>query len=138
MRVSSMITVAALASVAACATQPSSRELSDMSGKEMYGRLCTSCHGVSGAGNGPMAPLLKIEVPDLTRLAQRYSGEFPAEHVRRTINGRFDRPAHGLPYMPVWGSRFYDSEVPHDAEERARADSLIERLVAYLRSIQED
>jgi mono/diheme cytochrome c family protein len=136
-RVSSMITVAALASVAACVSQRSSQELSDMSGKEMYGRLCTSCHGVSGTGNGPMAPLLKIEVPDLTRLAQRHSGEFPAEHVRRTIDGRFDRPAHGLPYMPVWGSRFYDSEAPNDAGERARADSLIDRLVAYLRSIQE-
>lgn len=109
-----------------------------MSGKEMYGRLCTSCHGVSGKGNGPMAPLLKVEVPDLTRIAYFNGGEFPAEYVRRTIDGRFDRPAHGLPYMPVWGWKFYDAEAANDAEERARADALIDRLVEYLRSLQED
>lgn len=42
-----------------------------------------------------------------------------------------------LPYMPVGGWKFYDSEAPNDAQERARADALIDRLVAYLRSIQE-
>lgn len=109
-----------------------------MSGMEMYGQLCTSCHGVGGKGNGPMAPLLKIDVPDLTRIAHRHGGEFPADYVRRTIDGRFEKPAHGLPYMPVWGWKLYDSEAAHDAEERARVDSLIDRLVVYLRSIQED
>jgi hypothetical protein len=108
-----------------------------MSGMETYGRLCTSCHGVGGKGNGPMAPLLKIDVPDLTRIAHRHGGDFPAEQVRRAIDGRFERPAHGLPYMPVWGWKFYESETPHDAEERARADAIIDRLVVYLRSIQE-
>jgi hypothetical protein len=112
--------------------------MSGMSGVEMYGRLCASCHGVSAKGNGPMAPLLKIEVPDLTRIAYRHGGEFPAEHVRRTIDGRFERPAHGLPYMPVWGWKFYDREATHEAEERERVGSLVERLVVYLRSIQVD
>lgn len=109
-----------------------------MSGKQMYGQLCTSCHGVSGKGNGPMAPLLKIEVPDLTGIAYRHGGEFPAEYVRRTIDGRFEKPAHGLPYMPVWGWKFDEIEAPHDAKEPARVDSLTERLVDYLRSMQED
>lgn len=109
-----------------------------MSGSEMYRDLCASCHGAAGKGNGPMAPMLKIDVPDLTRLVHRYGGEFPADHVRRTIDGRFERPAHGLPYMPVWGRKFYDSENPQDAKELARADSMIDRLVGYLRSIQVD
>lgn len=108
-----------------------------MSGEQMYGQLCTSCHGVSGKGNGPMAPLLKVEVPDLTRIARRHGGEFPAEQVRSTIDGRFERPAHGLPYMPVWGLKLYDAKAPNEAEERSRTDALIERLVVYLRSIQE-
>lgn len=108
-----------------------------MSGREMYGRLCTSCHGVSGKGNGPMAPLLKIDVPDLTRLAHRHDGEFPADYVRRTIDGRFEQRAHGLPYMPVWGLKFHDPENPYDTEGRARVDSIIDRLVEYLQSIQE-
>ena len=51
-----------------------------MSGAQMYGRLCTSCHGVGGTGNGPMAPLLNIDVPDLTRIAQRHAA---AQHLQR-------------------------------------------------------
>lgn len=136
-RVSRGIAIAALALVTACAGRPSRHDLSDLSGVQIYGQLCTSCHGVGGKGNGPMAPMLKIDVPDLTRIAQRHDGEFPAEQVRRTIDGRFERPAHGLPYMPVWGMKFHDREHPQDAGGRARGDSIIDRLVAYLRSIQE-
>jgi hypothetical protein len=109
-----------------------------MSGKQMYGRLCTSCHGVSGKGNGLMAPLLKIDVPDLTLIARRHDGEFPAEYARRTIDGRFEQSAHGLPYMPVWGLKFHDPEKLEDANERTRVDSIIDRLVEYLQSIQEE
>lgn len=138
MQVSKGIAVVALALLAACADQPSREDISQMSGKEMYGQLCTSCHGVSGKGNGPMTPMLNIDVPDLTRLAQRHEGEFPAEYVKRTIDGRFEQPAHGLPYMPVWGLQFYGGENPQGEQERARGDSIIDRLVAYLRSIQQD
>lgn len=109
-----------------------------MSGVDLYRQLCTSCHGTSGKGNGPMAPLLKIDVPDLTRIAARHDGEFPAEYVRRTIDGRFEKPAHGLPYMPVWGWKFHETEAAHDAKEPARVALPTERLVDYLSSIQED
>jgi hypothetical protein len=109
-----------------------------MSGGEMYESFCASCHGVAGVGDGPIAPLIKINVPDLTRIAQRDGGEFPTEDVRRTIDGRFDRPAHGARDMPVWGWQFYSSTSIDDAAERARVDGLINRLVDYLRSIQKE
>jgi hypothetical protein len=32
--------------------------------------------------------------------------------------------------------RFYDSDNPHDPAQRAQGDAMIDRLVAYLRSIQ--
>lgn len=108
-----------------------------MSGKQMYQQWCTSCHGASARGDGPMAPLLKIDVPDLTQIARRHQGEFPTEYVRRTIDGRFEQRAHGLPYMPVWGVKFHDPKKPQDAEENARVDAMIGQLVDYLRSIQE-
>lgn len=123
-------------SLVACAPMPTQRDVMQMSGVEMYESLCASCHGASGEGDGPVAPLIKIHVPDLTRIAQRDGGEFPAEDVRRTIDGRFDRPAHGPRDMPVWGWQFYRSEQPNDPAERARVDALIDRLVQYLRSIQ--
>lgn len=122
--------------LAACASPPTQREVAAMSGVEMYESLCASCHGVGGEGNGPVAPLIKIHVPDLTRIAQREGGEFPTEDVHRTIDGRFERPAHGPRDMPVWGWQFYRSESINDPAERARVDALIDRLVQYLRTIQ--
>jgi hypothetical protein len=124
-----------IALVAACATTPD-RSPAQMSGLEMYQQLCSSCHGVSGHGDGPVASLIKISVPDLTRIAQRDGGEFPAEDVRRTIDGRWDRRAHGARDMPVWGWQLYDSSASNDSVERAQVDSMIGRLVDYLRSIQ--
>ena len=125
----------ALAILTACASTgtPSPRQLT---GLEMYQQLCASCHGVDGHGDGPVSSLIKIGVPDLTRIAQRDGGEFPTEDVRRTIDGRWDRRAHGARDMPVWGWRLYDVSSTHDAQERATVDSMIGRLVDYLRSIQ--
>jgi hypothetical protein len=122
--------------VAACAIAPDERAPRQLTGVEMYEQLCASCHGVSGRGDGPVASLIKIGVPDLTRIAHRDGGEFPTEDVRRTVDGRFERPAHGPRDMPVWGWQFYDSSATNDVGERAVVDSMIDRLVEYLRSIQ--
>lgn len=139
MTTSRSITVLLAASLAGCAAnEPSRREIGSLSGVELYEKLCSSCHGMGGEGDGPVAPLVKIGVPDLTRIAQRDGGEFPTEDVRRTIDGRFDRPAHGPRDMPVWGWSFYNSANTNDAQERARVDAIIDRLVEYLRSIQKE
>src|SRR5687768_16838674 len=123
--------------LAACATTSrDERSVAQLSGVEMYERLCASCHGPGGRGDGPVSSLIKVGVPDLTRIALRDGGEFPAEDVRRTIDGRWDRRAHGARDMPVWGWQFYDSSNANDAQERAVVDSMIGRLVEYLRSIQ--
>lgn len=129
------ILAAAMLLVSACAGTPE-RSPAQMSGTDMYQQLCSSCHGVSGHGDGPVSSLIKIGVPDLTRIAAREGGEFPTEDVRRTIDGRWDRRAHGARDMPVWGWQFYDSSATNDAEERALVDSMINRLVEYLRGIQ--
>ena len=134
MRLPIPVTVAVLL-VSACANTPE-RSPAQLSGGEMYQQLCSSCHGVSGRGDGPVASLIKIGVPDLTRIAHREGGEFPTEDVRRTIDGRWDRRAHGARDMPVWGWQLYDASSSNDAEERAVVDSMIDRLVGYLRSIQ--
>jgi mono/diheme cytochrome c family protein len=122
--------------VGACASTPTPGSLRSMTGLEMYQQLCASCHGIEANGDGPIAPLLKVRVPDLTRIAARDGGEFPTENVRQTIDGRIDRKAHGPREMPVWGWQLYDMSSSKDAEERARTNSMIDRLVEYLRSIQ--
>jgi mono/diheme cytochrome c family protein len=130
-----------LAFLAACSTSPtspSSPDIRKLSGVEVFEQLCASCHGPGGEGDGPVASLIKIPVPDLTRLAKREGGEFPTEDVRRTIDGRWDRRAHGAREMPVWGWQFYDSYNIDDAGERARVDATIDKLVNYLRTIQKE
>jgi mono/diheme cytochrome c family protein len=127
----------ALLLLSACATgSQDERSVPQLSGVEMYERWCASCHGSGGQGDGPVSSLIRISVPDLTRIALRDGGEFPTEDVRRAIDGRWDRRAHGARAMPVWGWQFYDSANPKDAQERAVVDSMIDRLVQYLRSSQ--
>jgi mono/diheme cytochrome c family protein len=136
-RRSACIVAVSVAALAGCQAPPSRAPLERQSGPELYQQLCASCHGVDARGDGPVAPLIKTGVPDLTRLAQREGGEFPTEDVRRVIDGRLERPAHGPRDMPVWGWRLYDMSSSDDAGERARVDAMIGRLVDHLRSIQE-
>jgi len=87
---------------------------------------------VKGKGDGPVASSLRVSVPDLTRIAAREGGSFPAEQVRRIIDGRRAVPAHGSPAMPVWGLEFRD-----DTRKQKHVRELVDRLVEYLQSMQE-
>jgi len=110
-------------------------EPADTSGARLYKEFCATCHGVSGHGNGPVAQSLKQPVPDLTLLANRWGGAFPAEQVHRMIDGRSMPRAHGTSEMPIWGWEFYGYE-GEDAARRRHVAELIDRLVEYLGSIQ--
>ncbi len=126
---------AAILLLTGCQSTPApERDIQSLSGVELYEVLCSSCHGAAARGDGPVAPLIKSGVPDLTLLARRAGGAFPTEDVRRAIDGRWDRRAHGARDMPVWGWQLYGTDA---ADERARVDSMIERLVVYLRSVQQ-
>ncbi len=57
-------------------------------GARLFRGTCAACHGESGMGNGPVAPLLNVPVPDLTRIAARRNGEFPELEVFRIIDGQ--------------------------------------------------
>lgn len=121
--------------VAACALPATqAQDLSVYTGAQLFHRFCASCHGASGEGNGPVAPFFKLLPPDLTQISRRSGGSFPAERIRRIIDGRENPPPHGAREMPVWGLEFaMTSEQP---QARAVADASITRLVDYLKSIQ--
>lgn len=125
----------ALACLAAASLRaaPMAEPLADYSGEQLYRRFCASCHGAGAKGDGPVAPMLKVMVPDLTQLARRQGGQFSAEKVREIVDGRAPVGAHGPRLMPVWGFEF---EAQAEGG-RAAAQELVDRLVAYLRSIQE-
>jgi mono/diheme cytochrome c family protein len=137
--VASLIAAGGIAMVTGCVSSKSSGAgAAQLSGAELYARLCASCHGQDGTGSGPVASALTVRVPDLTRLAWRDGGDYPREDVRRAIDGRLEYRAHGSREMPVWGIRFIDLSRSDRDAERARADAMIEKLVDYLESIQDN
>ncbi len=111
-------------------------DLSRYNGPELFRVYCASCHGADGQGGGPVSSSLKVAVPDLTQLARRRAGQFPAEQVRRIIDGRTTLPPHGTREMPVWGQAFR-SATGNDPHSEAESDRLVDLLVQYLRSIQQ-
>lgn len=104
-------------------------------GQRQYRASCAGCHGENGRGNGPIAPVLTVPVPDLTLIAARYDGRYPADEIYRIIDGQADLDAHGQRHMPVWGYEFFGDD-PDDEVAHRQATQKIERVVTYLRSIQ--
>jgi mono/diheme cytochrome c family protein len=105
------------------------------SGARVYQRSCAGCHGATGLGDGPRAAGLGVPVPDLTGIALRRGGAFPADELYRIIDGQADLRAHGPRHMPVWGYEFYGEDMGDEAAHR-EATRKVERLLDYLRSIQ--
>jgi mono/diheme cytochrome c family protein len=125
-----------LLALTGCVTESARVSAQSVSGDTLYLQLCASCHGKSGQGDGPVSASLKVKVPDLTRIAWRDGGEFPREDVKRSIDGRIERMAHGPREMPVWGIRFFDLSNPDRSSEQARVDALLDKLVAHLETLQ--
>jgi len=102
------------------------------SGKEMFVNYCASCHGKSGMGDGPAATALKVAPVNLTELAKRNGGKYPALRVNAVLSGQANLAAHGNTDMPVWGSVFRQMSGGREAEVQQR----IANLNHYIESLQ--
>ena len=91
-----------------CGGASAAQEADKLVGQELFLTHCWQCHGLDATGTGPMAEMLAIDTPDLTRLASRNDGVFPTEAVARKIDGRTPLLAHGGE-MPIFGP-FLDSD----------------------------
>lgn len=100
-------------------------------GEELYLSYCKICHGADGVA-GPMADLLKVTPPDLTKIAARRNGEYPAGLIFDIIKGNKKLKGHGSA-MPVWGETFRESE---NLKTEAEVDAEIRKVVAYLKTLQ--
>lgn len=102
------------------------------SGKEMFKIYCAVCHGTDAKGNGPAASAMKTLPPDLTALAQKNGGKYPAAHVASVIRGQAALPSHGSEDMPVWGQLFSSISQGHEAQVQQRTTN----LVTYIETLQ--
>jgi mono/diheme cytochrome c family protein len=104
------------------------------SGKDMFNQYCAPCHGIDGKGNGPAASAMKSQPSDLTQLARKHDGKFPANSVASVL--RFGdgagAGAHGSAQMPVWGPLLQSLDKFHDTVAQQR----IANIVSYIDSLQ--
>ncbi len=105
------------------------KPITDVAGAATFNAYCTVCHGVAGKGDGPAAKALAKPPADLTLIAARRGGRFPADAVRQTIVGENTPMAHGTRDMPMWGPVFRSAE-------GATVEIRLKNLVDYLSSIQ--
>jgi mono/diheme cytochrome c family protein len=118
----------------------SAQEADVQAGRDLYMTYCWQCHGPYASGNGPMAEILAIPTPDLTRLAARNNGEFPLEAIARQIDGRDAVLAHGGE-MPIFGP-FLDADqavafrLP--SGQPMMTSQPLADIIVYLESLQEE
>jgi mono/diheme cytochrome c family protein len=101
------------------------------SGQQEFERHCALCHGLDGKGQGPLASAMKLVPTDLTRLAARSNGEYPASRVGDVIRNGGGVLGHGSSAMLPWGNYFGEKGKPEVAKER------IADLVTYIKSLQQ-
>lgn len=136
MRATSLSLTAAMlgtALIAACAMNemPDARE-----GATVYAENCSTCHGPRGLGDGPIAAELAIAPPDLTKIADRNGGAFPAAEVLSTIDG-YAKGTHQGRVMPEFGIVLGAETVPVDIDGTLTPTPRpLAALLSYLQDIQ--
>jgi mono/diheme cytochrome c family protein len=116
----------------ACASQT---VVAQPGGAALFARHCASCHGPVGEGDGPVATIIQVAVPNLRTLRTRSQGTFPRDAVMRYIDGRSLPAAHGDRLMPVWGDSFAGTAADSDANE-ATARATITAITDYIEQLQ--
>jgi mono/diheme cytochrome c family protein len=99
------------------------------SGPTDYDVFCKACHGPAGKGDGTLAGSLRRRPADLTALAKKNDGVYPAEAVFKVVE-----KGHEKTDMPAWADVFakaQESSGPGDASARIR------ELVKYLGTLQQ-
>lgn len=104
------------------------------SGVDMYKNYCASCHGAEATGNGPAASALNTPPTDLTTLAKKNGGKYPALKVSAVLRGEEALPAHGSKDMPIWGDLFWTMSGGHESEVQQR----VTNLNKYVESLQKN
>lgn len=135
--------LARLCCVAVMATTSTALASDLEKGKTDFTTYCAPCHGVNGKGDGPVATELTKKPIDLTMFARKAGGVFPADFVKKLVDGRTMPRAHGTPEMPIWGQWFsYQATAGGLLQEDRKSiqkevDERLDNLLLYIKSIQQ-
>jgi len=99
-------------------------------GAALYREYCVVCHGTLGAGDGPVADILRVKPPDLAQLARKSGGKFPELRVLNLIRGEAQVLSHGSREMPIWGQVFLN-------ESGQRPEIVQMRIYAVMKYLEE-
>ncbi len=126
----SAVTLLTCLSILAIVTGCIGRTPEEEGGAVLYRRYCASCHGDTGRGDGPAAPVLCPPPPDLTQLT------YGVPEILRQIDGRRVIRSHGTAAMPVWGEVFEQSLL---REPHARRTALLraQAIAEYVHGLQQ-
>jgi mono/diheme cytochrome c family protein len=103
-------------------------------GQHDYDRLCASCHGVTGTGEG--RDLTEANPPDITQLSRKNGGKFPFEEVYRTVDGREMKGSHTRFAMPFWGDYLQKQGHENTPASNAAVRERITAIVRYVETLQ--
>jgi len=104
------------------------------SGQEEYTAYCAGCHGQDGRGKGRSSSYCTVPPADLTQLALRNNGNYPAEWVCQVLRHGTGHAPRGQGYMPTWEPllKSMNGDPPGFTEVR------IQNLAAYIKSLQDE
>lgn len=107
-------------------------------GKTLYMQHCVSCHGVDGKGDGPSAERLSTTPADLTKIAARRDGVWPALEVMEILSGysRNIQPREDMPVIVDILDHDMSEFDPGNGEPFLMPTKLIE-IAKYLESLQD-
>ena len=106
-------------------------------GQDLFLYFCAECHGKDAESIGPIAEMLAIEPPELTTLAERNGGKFPAEAVAKQIDGRIIAANHGD--MPVFGPYLETEQsvaIKLPSGQPMMVTQHLADLISYLKTVQ--
>jgi len=132
LRMTVLLSVVGMAGLAAClAPMPKTP-----TGAEDFAAYCAVCHGAGGRGDGEMAAMLDRRPADLTRLARRKDGEFPATRVMAKIWG-YTGGQNGTAVMPNFGPLLAGETVPYDGGDGIETPTPLRlvQLADYVKSL---
>jgi hypothetical protein len=88
---------------------------------------------MSGAGDGPAADILKSTPMDLSMMARRNNGKFPADRVASVLKFGSSGHEHGTSDMPLWGPLFRSLDKPLSGDPGLR----IHNVTEFVKSLQQ-